>query len=230
MRYLLHAWPQFSQCYQTVLYIISAVICNQSSSSKNSNMFLYIQSLICLYSSVVLFICCLFVLFVWLWLFAFSVSVYFSFPFASSPFPSPNYATGSIHANGKSLTWHSCSCTVIIEHQSWHHCFPFHKITKFSSNLKCWKCFIVCAGTNICTDERCWTCSLGSKMPSLGFMVASIHPEAVVRIKWALLSTNLILLRAAVSQHFNSSWEKATGKGRYSQGNVLLIIKMVSLK
>lgn len=67
-------------------------------------------------------------------------------------------------------------------------------------------------------------------MPSLGFMEASIHPEAVVRIKWALLSTNLILLRAAVSQHFNSSREKATGKGRYSQGNVLLIIKMVTFK
>lgn len=67
-------------------------------------------------------------------------------------------------------------------------------------------------------------------MPSLGFMVASIRPEAVVRIKWALLSTNLIRLRAAVSQHFNSSQEKATGKGRCSQGNVLLIIKMVAFK
>lgn len=58
-------------------------------------------------------------------------------------------------------------------------------------------------------------------------MVASIHPEAVVRMKWALLSTNLILLRAAVSQLFNSSWGKATGMGRYSLGTVLLI-KMVT--
>ncbi len=70
----------------------------------------------------------------------------------------------------------------------------------------------------------------GVKWQVWGFMVAFIHPEAVVRIKWALLSTNLILLRAAVSQHFNSSWEKATGKGRYSRGNVLLIIKMVTFE
>lgn len=58
-------------------------------------------------------------------------------------------------------------------------------------------------------------------------MVASIHPEAAVGMKWTLLSTNLILLRAAVSQHFNSSWGKATGTGRYSLGTVLLI-KMVT--
>lgn len=58
-------------------------------------------------------------------------------------------------------------------------------------------------------------------------MAASIHPEAAVRMKWVLLSTSLILLRAAVSQHFNSSWGKATGAGRYSLGTVLLI-KMVT--
>lgn len=70
----------------------------------------------------------------------------------------------------------------------------------------------------------------GKKMPSPALMAASIHPEAVVRIKWALLSTNLILLRAAVSQHFNSSWEKATGKGPYSRWYALLIIIMVTFK
>lgn len=88
----------------------------------------------------------------------------------------------------------------------------------------------VFAVTNICCDEIWWNRSLGSEMPSLSFLEASIHPEAVVRIKWTLLSTSLILLRAAVSQHFNSSRNEVTGKGRYSQGNALLISKIVTFK
>lgn len=66
-------------------------------------------------------------------------------------------------------------------------------------------------------------------MPSLAFMEASIYSETVVRIKWALLRTNLILRRAAVTQHFNYSWEKATGKGHFTERKPLLIIKMLPL-
>lgn len=62
-------------------------------------------------------------------------------------------------------------------------------------------------------------------MPSLGFMEASMYSEAVVRIKWALLRTNLILPRAAVTQHINYSWEKATGKGQFTERKLPLIIK-----
>lgn len=74
----------------------------------------------------------------------------------------------------KSITWGSC--TVITEHPSWHHCLAFHKITKFSSNLKCWvkRASVICAVTNVCSDEISWTCSSGGKMPSLG-LHGSIH-------------------------------------------------------
>lgn len=66
-------------------------------------------------------------------------------------------------------------------------------------------------------------------MPSLGFMEVAIYSETVVRIKWALPRTNLILPRAAVTQHFNYSWEKATGEGQLTKRKFLLIIKMLPL-
>lgn len=83
-------------------------------------------------------------------------------------FMSPNYAAGSIHANGKSITWHSC--TVITEHLSWHRHSPFHEITKFSSHLKSGgkSAPVVRALTNVCRDERSWTCSSGKKNAKSG--------------------------------------------------------------
>ncbi len=118
-------WPQFSQCYQNVSYIISTVICNQSLSSKN-NIFIYSSLLsVSAHLLVHLSVVSLFCLFD-----SQSVTAYFSFPFASSSLLSLKDATGSIRANGKPIKH---SCTLNTQSLSWHHCLPFHGITKFLS-------------------------------------------------------------------------------------------------
>lgn len=53
--------------------------------------------------------------------------------------------------------------------------------------------------------------------------------ETAVRAKRALLRTNLILHRAAATQHVSYSWEKATAEGQSTEIKFLLIIEMLPL-
>lgn len=64
--------------------------------------------------------------------------------------------------------------------------------------------------------------SSAHEMPSLGFMEA--YSETVDRIKWVILYNILNLTKVTVTQHFNYSCEKATGKGQFTSGKWLLII------
>lgn len=48
-------------------------------------------------------------------------------------------------------------------------------------------------------------------------------------MKRALLRTDLILHRAAATQHFSYSWEKATAEGQSTEIKFLLIIEMLPL-